>query len=111
MARDLRAQMLGESSVKKRKKIVKRLKVIEAFLKSGNQPDWMILEVVPVIPPELRPLLPLDGGRFATSDLNDLYRRGLYRTQPAEPARWTRAPRHPHPTRKGRDRECPAAPL
>src|SRR5437870_4179297 len=65
LARDLRAQMLGETSVQKRKKIVKRLKVIEAFLKSGNQPDWMILEVVPVIPPELRPLVPLDGGRFA----------------------------------------------
>src|SRR5436853_560142 len=79
MARDLRAQMLGESSVQKRKKIVKRLKVIEAFLKSGNQPDWMILEVVPVIPPELRPLVPLDGGRFATSDLNDLYRRVINR--------------------------------
>jgi hypothetical protein len=67
--------MLGETSIQKRKKIVKRLKVIEAFLKSGNQPEWMILEVVPVIPPELRPLVPLDGGRFATSDLNDLYRR------------------------------------
>src|SRR6266513_1379137 len=79
MARDLRAQMLGESSIQKRKKIVKRLKVIEAFLKSGNQPDWMILEVVPVIPPELRPLVPLDGGRFATSDLNDLYRRVINR--------------------------------
>ncbi|MBI4635134.1 MAG: DNA-directed RNA polymerase subunit beta', partial [Candidatus Rokubacteria bacterium] len=59
--------------------IVKRLKVVEAFLKSGNQPDWMILEVVPVIPPELRPLVPLDGGRFATSDLNDLYRRVINR--------------------------------
>src|SRR4030081_2682498 len=79
LARDLRAQMLGETSVQKRKKIVKRLKVIEAFLKSGNQPDWMILEVVPAIPPELRPLVPLDGGRFATSDLNDLYRRVINR--------------------------------
>jgi DNA-directed RNA polymerase subunit beta' len=79
LARDLRAQMLGETSVQKRKKIVKRLKVVEAFLKSGNQPDWMILEVVPVIPPELRPLVPLDGGRFATSDLNDLYRRVINR--------------------------------
>src|SRR5438874_892662 len=79
LARDLRAQMLGETSVQKRKKIVKRLKVIEAFLKPGNQPDWMILEVVPVIPPELRPLVPLDGGRFATSDLNDLYRRVINR--------------------------------
>jgi DNA-directed RNA polymerase subunit beta' len=79
LARDLRAQMLGETSVQKRKKIVKRLKVIEAFLKSGNQPEWMILESVPVIPPELRPLVPLDGGRFATSDLNDLYRRVINR--------------------------------
>src|SRR5574341_1642402 len=79
LARDLRAQMLGEGSVQKRKKIVKRLKVIEAFLKSGNQPEWMILEVIPVIPPELRPLVPLDGGRFATSDLNDLYRRVINR--------------------------------
>src|SRR5882762_7908492 len=79
LARELRAQMLGETSVQKRKKIVKRLKVIEAFLKSGNQPEWMILEVVPVIPPELRPLVPLDGGRFATSDLNDLYRRVINR--------------------------------
>jgi len=79
LARDLRAQMLGETSVQKRKKIVKRLKVIEAFLKSGNQPESMILEVVPVIPPELRPLVPLDGGRFATSDLNDLYRRVINR--------------------------------
>src|SRR5206468_10590943 len=63
LARELRAQMLVETSVQKRKKIVKRLKVIEAFLKSGNQPEWMILEVIPVIPPELRPLVPLDGGR------------------------------------------------
>jgi DNA-directed RNA polymerase subunit beta' len=61
------------------KKIVKRLKVIEAFLNSGNKPEWMILQVVPVIPPELRPLVPLDGGRFATSDLNDLYRRVINR--------------------------------
>src|SRR4026209_466900 len=75
LARELRAQMGVETSAQKRKKIVKRLKVIEAFLKSGNQPEWMILEVLPVIPPELRPLVPLDGGRFATPDLNDLYRR------------------------------------
>src|SRR2546426_4904999 len=79
LARELRAQMLVETSVQKRKKFVKRLKVIEAFLKSGNQPEWMILEVIPVIPPELRPLVPLDGGRFATSDLNDLYRRVINR--------------------------------
>ncbi|MFZ1060411.1 MAG: DNA-directed RNA polymerase subunit beta', partial [Candidatus Rokuibacteriota bacterium] len=79
LAHELRAQMLGETSAQKRKKIVKRLKVMEAFIKSGNQPEWMILEVVPVIPPELRPLVPLDGGRFATSDLNDLYRRVINR--------------------------------
>ena len=63
----------------KPKKIVKRLKVIEAFLESGNRPEWMIMTVIPVIPPELRPLVPLDGGRFATSDLNDLYRRVINR--------------------------------
>ena len=63
----------------KRKKLVKRLKLVEAFLESGSKPEWMILEVVPVIPPELRPLVPLDGGRFATSDLNDLYRRVINR--------------------------------
>ncbi len=63
----------------KPKKIIKRLKVIESFLESGNRPEWMILNVVPVIPPELRPLVPLDGGRFATSDLNDLYRRVINR--------------------------------
>ena len=67
------------ASVQKKKEIVKRLKVVEAFRQSGNQPDWMVLEVVPVIPPELRPLVPLDGGRFATSDLNDLYRRVINR--------------------------------
>jgi len=63
----------------KRKKLVKRLKLLEAFIASGARPEWMILEVVPVIPPELRPLVPLDGGRFATSDLNDLYRRVINR--------------------------------
>ncbi|RMF09465.1 MAG: DNA-directed RNA polymerase subunit beta' [Alphaproteobacteria bacterium] len=73
-------QELAETkSELKPKKIVKRLKVIEAFLESGNRPEWMILDVVPVIPPELRPLVPLDGGRFATSDLNDLYRRVINR--------------------------------
>ena len=63
----------------KPKKIIKRLKVVESFIDSGNRPEWMILEVIPVIPPELRPLVPLDGGRFATSDLNDLYRRVINR--------------------------------
>ncbi|MBW8056373.1 MAG: DNA-directed RNA polymerase subunit beta', partial [Nitrospira sp.] len=67
------------NSEAKRKKLVKRLKLVEAFLASGAKCEWMILDVVPVIPPELRPLVPLDGGRFATSDLNDLYRRVINR--------------------------------
>ncbi|MBI5528578.1 MAG: DNA-directed RNA polymerase subunit beta' [Deltaproteobacteria bacterium] len=75
----LRGQMAGTLSDAKRKKIAKRLKVFDAFRESGNRPEWMILEVVPVIPPDLRPLVPLDGGRFATSDLNDLYRRVINR--------------------------------
>ncbi len=75
----LRAELKETTSEAKRKKLVKRLKLIEAFGESGAQPAWMILDVVPVIPPELRPLVPLDGGRFATSDLNDLYRRVINR--------------------------------
>jgi DNA-directed RNA polymerase subunit beta' len=74
-----RADLKDTTSEAKRKKLVKRLKLIEAFAESGARPEWMILEVVPVIPPELRPLVPLDGGRFATSDLNDLYRRVINR--------------------------------
>src|SRR5437667_2714884 len=76
---DLRERMRTENSVQKKIKYAKRLKVVEAFRKSGNHPEWMILDVIPVIPPELRPLVPLDGGRFATSDLNDLYRRVINR--------------------------------
>jgi DNA-directed RNA polymerase subunit beta' len=75
----LRADLKETTSEAKRKKLVKRLKLVEAFAESGSRPDWMILDVVPVIPPELRPLVPLDGGRFATSDLNDLYRRVINR--------------------------------
>jgi len=75
----LRADLKETSSEAKRKKFVKRLKLVEAFLESGARPEWMILDVIPVIPPELRPLVPLDGGRFATSDLNDLYRRVINR--------------------------------
>jgi DNA-directed RNA polymerase subunit beta' len=75
----LRQELKETTSEAKRKKLVKRLKLIEAFSESGAKPDWMILEVIPVIPPELRPLVPLDGGRFATSDLNDLYRRVINR--------------------------------
>ncbi|MDR2162037.1 MAG: DNA-directed RNA polymerase subunit beta' [Desulfovibrio sp.] len=80
---ELRHQLREDSqntrSQTKKKKLTKRLKIVEAFLDSGNKPEWMILEVIPVIPPELRPLVPLDGGRFATSDLNDLYRRVINR--------------------------------
>ena len=75
----MRADLIEATSEAKRKKLIKRLKMAEVFLESGNKPEWMILEVVPVIPPELRPLVPLDGGRFATSDLNDLYRRVINR--------------------------------
>lgn len=75
----LRADMEATASEAKKKRIAKRLKVIEAFLHSGDRPEWMILDVVPVLPPDLRPLVPLDGGRFATSDLNDLYRRVINR--------------------------------
>src|SRR6187401_3626997 len=75
----LRTDLAATTSDTKIKKIAKRLKVLEAFQKSGIKPDWMIMEVLPVLPPELRPLVPLDGGRFATSDLNDLYRRVINR--------------------------------
>jgi len=75
----LREESLATRSQTKKKKITKRLKIVEAFIESNNKPEWMIMEVIPVIPPELRPLVPLDGGRFATSDLNDLYRRVINR--------------------------------
>jgi DNA-directed RNA polymerase subunit beta' len=76
---DIRREIAEATTELKPKKLAKRLKIIEAFLESGNRPEWMILTHVPVIPPELRPLVPLDGGRFATSDLNDLYRRVINR--------------------------------
>ncbi len=79
LAETLRSDMREVTSEAKRKKIAKRLKVVEAFRESGNKPEWMMLTVIPVIPPDLRPLVPLDGGRFATSDLNDLYRRVINR--------------------------------
>src|SRR5437868_2168458 len=75
----LREELVTTTSEMKLKKASKRLKLIESFIESGNKPEWMILTVIPVIPPELRPLVPLDGGRFATSDLNDLYRRVINR--------------------------------
>ncbi|MBY0376248.1 MAG: DNA-directed RNA polymerase subunit beta', partial [Bryobacteraceae bacterium] len=76
---EIRERMKTETSAQKKLKFAKRLRVTESFRKSGNKPEWMILDVLPVIPPELRPLVPLDGGRFATSDLNDLYRRVINR--------------------------------
>ncbi|HEV2387577.1 MAG TPA: DNA-directed RNA polymerase subunit beta' [Candidatus Acidoferrales bacterium] len=79
LSEELREKMKSDPSLQKRIKYAKRLKVVEAFRKSGNKPEWMILDVIPVLPPELRPLVPLDGGRFATSDLNDLYRRVINR--------------------------------
>jgi DNA-directed RNA polymerase subunit beta' len=79
LAEELRAEMKATASEARRKKVAKRLKVINAFRDSGNRPEWMILTILPVIPPDLRPLVPLDGGRFATSDLNDLYRRVINR--------------------------------
>ena len=79
LAESLRVEIDESTSELKPIKLAKRLKVVEAFLSSGNKPEWMIMTIVPVIPPELRPLVPLDGGRFATSDLNDLYRRVINR--------------------------------
>ena len=92
LRQDLRKAMKEASSVQQKKKITKRLKVVEAFCQSGNKPEWMILTVLPVIPPELRPLVPLDGGRFATSDLNDLYRRVINRNNRLRRLQEVRAP-------------------
>ncbi|HEX9663711.1 MAG TPA: DNA-directed RNA polymerase subunit beta' [Candidatus Binatia bacterium] len=79
LSEELHQEMRESNSEVRRKKMAKRLKVMNAFKTSGNRPEWMVLEVIPVIPPDLRPLVPLDGGRFATSDLNDLYRRVINR--------------------------------
>ena len=89
---ELRQKMREENSQQKKLKYSKRLKVSNSFLKSGNKPEWMILDVIPVIPPELRPLVPLDGGRFATSDLNDLYRRVINRNNRLKKLMELRAP-------------------
>ena len=89
---DLLKELAETKSELKPKKIIKRLKVVESFIESGNRPEWMILQVVPVIPPELRPLVPLDGGRFATSDLNDLYRRVINRNNRLKRLMELRAP-------------------
>ncbi len=92
LAKELRVRMKEETSQQKKLKYSKRLKVATSFLKSGNRPEWMILDVIPVIPPELRPLVPLDGGRFATSDLNDLYRRVINRNNRLKKLMELRAP-------------------
>ncbi|HEX9931635.1 MAG TPA: DNA-directed RNA polymerase subunit beta', partial [Allosphingosinicella sp.] len=89
---ELLKELAETKSELKPKKIIKRLKVVESFIESGNRPEWMILDVVPVIPPELRPLVPLDGGRFATSDLNDLYRRVINRNNRLKRLMELRAP-------------------
>ena len=89
---EMRAELKETTSETKRKKLVKRLKLIENFLESGTHPEWMVLDVIPVIPPELRPLVPLDGGRFATSDLNDLYRRVINRNNRLKRLMELRAP-------------------
>jgi DNA-directed RNA polymerase subunit beta' len=92
VAATLRNEMKEAASEAKKKKVSKRLKVVEAFRESGNRPEWMILETIPVLPPELRPLVPLDGGRFATSDLNDLYRRVINRNNRLKRLMELRAP-------------------
>ncbi len=79
LSTELRERIVGEKSMQRKKDLLKRLKVVEAFRSSDNRPEWMIMDVIPVLPPELRPLVPLEGGRFATSDLNDLYRRVINR--------------------------------
>ena len=91
LVKDLREQ-LSEATKQKRERIIKRLEVAEAFLKSDNKPEWMVMDVIPVIPPDLRPMVQLDGGRFATTDLNDLYRRILNRNNRLKKQFENRAP-------------------
>src|SRR5207302_297991 len=88
----VREEMAGTSSETKLKRLSKRLKLIESFVESGNKPEWMVLTILPVLPPDLRPLVPLEGGRFATSDLNDLYRRIINRNNRLKHIESLRAP-------------------
>ncbi|NNF08570.1 MAG: DNA-directed RNA polymerase subunit beta' [Candidatus Eisenbacteria bacterium] len=92
LSSELRTVVKMETSAQRKKETLKRLRIVEAFRHSGNKPDWMILEVVPVLPPDLRPLVPLEGGRFATSDLNDLYRRVINRNNRLKKLMEIRAP-------------------
>src|SRR3979411_3269530 len=101
LAADLRVEIAESTSELKPKKLAKRLKLIEAFVQSGNKPEWMILTQVPVIPPDLRPLVPLDGGRFATSDLNDLYRRVINPNNRLKRLVWPHAPASATPGSSG----------
>ncbi len=100
LASELREDMFKTNSMAKRKKLAKRLKIIDAFRESENLPEWMIMDVIPVLPPDLRPLVPLDGGRFATSDLNDLYRRVINRNNRLKRLHGAQCPRYHHPQRK-----------
>jgi DNA-directed RNA polymerase subunit beta' len=92
LSSELRTRVRLETSAQRKKDTLKRLKIVEAFRKSGNRPEWMVLETVPVLPPDLRPLVPLEGGRFATSDLNDLYRRVINRNNRLKKLMDIRAP-------------------
>ncbi len=92
LSEKLRQEIAESTSTLKPIKLAKRLKIVEAFIESGNRPEWMIMTVFPVIPPDLRPLVPLDGGRFATSDLNDLYRRVINRNNRLKRLMELRAP-------------------
>lgn len=91
---ELRALIPQTGSETKLKKMSKRLKLLESFRDSGNKPEWMVMTVLPVLPPDLRPLVPLEGGRFATSDLNDLYRRVINRNNRLKRLFGAKCPRH-----------------
>ena len=99
LSEQLRAELKSASGQKKAR-IVKRLEVVDAFRLSGNKPEWMIIDVLPVIPPEIRPMVQLDGGRFATSDLNDLYRRVINRNNRLKRLMELKAPRYHRAQRK-----------
>ena len=100
MARELRREIRSTRSKQVRKKAIKQLRVIESLRKANNRPEWMVLTVLPVIPPDLRPMVQLDGGRFATSDLNDLYRRVINRNNRLQPPARTRRTRSDRQQRK-----------
>ena len=100
LSRKIRRDLKETQLITLSKKLTKRLKVVETFLHSTNKPEWMMMEALPVIPPDLRPLVPLDGGRFAASDLNDLYRRVINRNNRLKKLQELNAPGSDHPKRK-----------